>query len=68
MIGYVLPFTIRGADTRNPEKNVNKPLPPRDPKAIREMHDILMKRHEDLKKAKEIKQMKEKNALFEKRK
>ena len=68
MVGYVLPFAIRGKDTRNPPKNVNKPPAKRDAKTIREMHDLLIQRHEELKKQKEIKQMREKSSLFEKRK
>ena len=67
MVGYTQPFLTRGKDTRNPEKNVKYPIK-FNPKNIREMYDLLMKRNEDLKKENEIKKMKEKELEFEKRK
>ena len=67
MVGYIQPFLTRGKDTRNPEKNVKYPIK-FNPKNIREMYDLLMKRNEDLKKENEIKKMKEKDLQFEKRK
>ena len=67
MGGFILPFLIRGKDTRNPEKNVKYPIK-FNPKNIRDTYDLLMQRAEDLKKEKELKKMKEKDMQFEKRK
>jgi len=67
MVGYVQPFLSRGKDTRNPLKNVKNPIK-FDKKNIRQMYDLLMQRQEDLKKEKELKKMKEKDILYEKRK
>ena len=67
MIGYIYPFRNREKASRFPLKSVMHPVK-RDPKVEKELHNLLVKRHEDMKKEKEIKQQKEKNILFEKRK
>ena len=66
MFGYVIPFRTKANYSRFPEKSVQNP-PKQDPKTKKEMHKILVQRHEELIKEKEKKQMKEKNILFEKR-
>ena len=66
MVGYIYPFVNRENDSRFPIQSVARPIK-RDPKVQKEMHKILVQRHEDLKKEKELKQLKEKNMLFEKR-
>ena len=67
MVGYINPFQIRDKISRFPLQNVARPVK-RDPKMQKEMHKILVQRHEELKKEKELKQLKEKRILFEKRK
>ena len=67
MIGYIYPFRNREKASRFPLTSVMHPVK-RDPKVEKELHNLLVKRHEDMKKEKEIKQQKEKNILFEKRK
>ena len=67
MIGYLYPFHFRENVSRFPEHSVNIPIK-KDPKIEKEIHKMLVKRHEDLLKKKELKQIKEKNILFEKRK
>ena len=67
MVGYLIPFLNRENYSRFPLQSVSRPVK-RDPKMQKEMHKILVQRHEELKKEKELKQMKEKNILFEKRK
>ena len=66
MFGYVIPFRTKENYSRFPEKSVQNP-PKKDPKTKKEMHKILVQRHEELIKEKEMKQIKEKNILFEKR-
>ena len=61
MFGYVIPF-----GTRFPLRSVTKP-PKQNLKIKKEMHKILVQRHEELMKEKEMKQIREKNILFEKR-
>ena len=67
MVGFLIPFLNREHYSRFPLQSVARPVK-RDPKMQKEMHKILVQRHEELKKEKELKQMKEKNMLFEKRK
>ena len=67
MVGYIYPFQNRERISRFPLKSVARPVK-RDPKMQKEMHKILVQRHEELKKEKELKQLKEKRILFEKRK
>ena len=67
MVGYIYPFQNREMISRFPLQSVARPVK-RDPKMQKEMHKILIQRHEDLKKEKELKQIREKNILFEKRK
>ena len=67
MVGYIYPFQNRERESRFPLKSVMHPVQ-RDPKMQREMHKILVQRHEEMKKEKELKQMREKDLLFEKRK
>ena len=64
---YILPFSIRGKDTRNPEKNVKYPIK-FNPKNIRDTYDLLMQRAEDVKKEKELRKIKEKDIQFSQRK
>ena len=66
MFGYVIPFRTKENYSRFPVKSVQNP-PKQNPKIKKEMHKILVQRHEDLIKEKEMKQIKEKNILFEKR-
>ena len=66
MFGYVIPFRTKANYSRFPVKSVQNP-PKQDPKTKKEMHKILVQRHEELIKEKEMKQIKEKNILFEKR-
>ena len=66
MFGYVIPFRTKANYSRFPLHSVQNP-PKQDPKTKKEMHKILVQRHEELIKEKEKKQMKEKNILFEKR-
>ena len=66
MNGYMIPFRTKANYSRFPEKSVQNP-PKQDLKTKKEMHKILVQRHEELVKEKEIKQKKEKNILFEKR-
>ena len=67
MVGYIIPFLNREHSSRFPLQSVSRPVK-RDPKMQKEMHKILVQRHEELKREKELKQIKEKNILFEKRK
>ena len=67
MVGYIYPFINRENDSRFPLQSVARPVY-RDPKMQKEMHKILVQRHEEMKREKELKQIKEKNILFEKRK
>ena len=67
MVGYIIPFLNREHSSRFPLQSVSHPVK-RDPKMQKEMHKILVQRHEELKREKELKQIKEKNILFEKRK
>ena len=67
MIGYISPFVNRDYASRFPLQSVARPVKI-DPQMKKEMHKILVQRHEELKKEKELKQLKEKNILFEKRK
>ena len=67
MVGYIYPFQNRDKISRFPLQSVARPVK-RDPKMQKEMHKILVQRHEELKKEKELKQLKEKRILFEKRK
>ena len=67
MVGYIYPFQNRERISRFPLQSVARPVK-RDPKMQKEMHKILVQRHEELKKEKELKQLKEKRILFEKRK
>jgi len=62
MVGYLLPFR-----SRFPLRVVTIPAK-RDLKQQKEMHKILVQRHEELIKEKEMKQNREKEILFEKRK
>ena len=66
MFGYVIPFRTKDNYSRFPIKSVQNP-PKQNQKIKKEMHKILIQRHEDLVKEKEMKQIKEKNILFEKR-
>ena len=66
MFGYVIPFRTKANYSRFPIKSVQNP-PKQNPKIKKEMHKILVQRHEELIKEKEMKQIKEKNILFEKR-
>ena len=66
MFGYVIPFRTKANYSRFPVKSVQNP-PKQNPKIKKEMHKILVQRHEELIKEKEMKQIKEKNILFEKR-
>ena len=65
MVGYLIPFSIHDKKSRIPPEMLQIK---RDKKSLKEMHKILVQRHEELKKEKELKQIKEKNILFEKRK
>ena len=67
MVGYIYPFINRENASRFPLQSVARPVK-RDPKMQKEMHKILQQRHEEMKREKELKQIKEKNILFEKRK
>jgi len=67
MVGYIYPFQNREKISRFPLQSVARPVK-RDPKMQKEMHKILVQRHDKLKKEKELKQLKEKRILFEKRK
>ena len=67
MFGYVIPFRTKANYSRFPVKSVQNPPKQQNPKIKKEMHKILVQRHEDLIKEKEMKQIKEKNILFEKR-
>ena len=67
MFGYMIPFRTKANYSRFPVKSVQNPPAKQDPKIKKEMHKILVQRHNDLIKEKEMKQMKEKNILFEKR-
>ena len=67
MVGYIYPFINRENDSRFPLQSVERTVH-RDPKMQKEMHKILVQRHEEMKREKELKQIKEKNILFEKRK
>ena len=67
MVGYLTPFLNRENNSRFPLQSVSRPIK-RDPKMQKEMHKILVQRHEEMKREKELKQMKEKDILFEKRK
>ena len=67
MVGYIYPFQNREKPSRFPLQSVAHPVK-RDPKMQKEMHKILVQRHEEMKREKELKQMREKNILFEKRK
>ena len=66
MFGYVVPFRTKANYSCFPVKSVQNP-PKQNPKIKKEMHKILVQRHEELIKEKEMKQIKEKNILFEKR-
>ena len=66
MFGYMIPFRTKANYSRFPVKSVQNP-PKQDPKIKKEMHKILVQRHNNLIKEKEMKQIKEKNILFEKR-
>ena len=66
MFGYVIPFRTKANYSRFPIKSVQNP-PKQNPKIKKEMHKILVQRHEELIKEKEMKQIKAKNILFEKR-
>ena len=67
MVGYIYPFNTRNTNSRIPLESVPHSVK-RDPKMQKEMHRILVQRHEEMKREKELKQMKEKKILFEKRK
>ena len=67
MVGYIYPFIKRDNLSRFPLQSVSHPFK-KDPKMQKEMHKILIQRHEEMKREKELKQQKEKNILFEKRK
>ena len=67
MVGYIYPFRNREKTSRFPLQSVMHPVK-RDPKSEKEIHELLIKRHEDMKKEKELKQQKERIILFEKRK
>ena len=60
MIGYISPFVNRDYASRFPLQSVARPVK-MDPQMKKEMHKILVQRHEELKKEKELKQLKEKN-------
>ena len=66
MFGYVIPFRTKENYSRFPIKSVQNP-PKENKKIKKEMHKILVQRHQELIKEKEMKQIKEKNILFEKR-
>ena len=65
MVGYLMPFSIHDKNSRIPPNSF--PVK-KDKKTAKEMHKILVQRYEELKKEKELKQIQEKNMLFEKRK
>ena len=67
MVGYIYPFIKRDNLSRFPLQSVAHPFK-KDPKMQKEMHKILIQRHEEMKREKELKKQKEKNILFEKRK
>ena len=67
MVGYIYPFIKRENISRFPLQSVARPFK-KDPKMQKEMHKILVQRHEEMKKEKELKQIKEKNIPPEKRK
>ena len=62
MVGYIYPFINRENDSRFPLQSVARPVY-RDPKMQKEMHKILVQRHEEMKREKELKQIKEKKNL-----
>ena len=66
MFGFVIPFRTKDNNSRFPFRSVQSP-PKQDLKTKKEMHKILVQRHEELIKEKEKKQKKEKDILFEKR-
>ena len=66
MFGFVIPFRTKDNNSRFPFRSVQNP-PKQDLKTKKEMHKILVQRHEKLIKEKEKKQKKEKDILFEKR-
>ena len=66
MFGFVIPFRTKDNNSRFPFRSVQNP-PKQDLKTKKEMHKILVQRHEELIKEKEKKQKKEKDILFEKR-
>ena len=56
----MIPFRTKANYSRFPVKSVQNP-PKQDPKIKKEMHKILVQRHNNLIKEKEMKQIKEKN-------
>ena len=67
MIGYTRPFQVREDDTRNPEKNVKNPIK-FNKQSIMRKYEYLIQRKDEIKKQKEIQNIKEKDIKFEERK
>ena len=65
--GYVRPFLVREDDTRNPEKNVKNPVKFNN-KLIMKKYEYLIQRRDEIKKQKEMQNIKEKEIKFEERK
>ena len=65
--GYVRPFLVREDDTRNPEKNVKNPVKFNN-KLIMKKYEYLIQRKDEIKKQKEMQNIKEKEIKFEERK
>ena len=65
--GYVRPFLVREDDTRNPEKNVKNPVKFNN-KLIMKKYEYLIQRRDEIKRQKEMQNIKEKEIKFEERK
>ena len=67
MVGYTRPFLVREDDTRNPEKNVKNPIK-FNKQSIMRKYEYLLQRKDNIKKQKELENMKEKHMKYEERK
>ena len=67
LIGYTRPFQVREDDTRNPKKNVKFPIK-FNKQSIMRKYEYLIQRKDNIKKQKEIQNIKEKDIIFEERK
>ena len=67
MVGYTRPFLVREDDTRNPKKNVKNPIK-FNKQSIMRKYEYLLQRKDNIKKQKELENMKEKHMKYEERK